>query len=163
MFRNNLKGGATSRLGGLAAAVFIAGVLVACAPLYPAGPEEISTDNPSVTYKYSSDQELLAARQEAAGFCSRYQATVAQPGGLISNQDGTYSVTFDCVPLGVADSAVGVSPSAVPMTYTYRTSQELLQITENAEAVCRSHGKASTATVTTNLDGSKTATFECVP
>jgi len=49
------------------------------------------------------------------------------------------------------------------MTYTYRTTQELLHASQDAEAMCMRYGRRSSATITTNADGSKTATFTCVP
>ena len=138
-------------LAGLASVLAAAGALAACAQMTPAGPEQVSSNNPSVTYNYGTDQELLAAKQKADAFCSQYQTTVPRSGSITSNPDGTKSVSFECVPV------------AAPFTYTYHTSQELLMGSRDADAYCLKFGKRSNATITTNPDGSKTATFQCVP
>lgn len=153
----------TRAAGGFASAVLAAAVLVACAPLEPRGPEQVHANNPSVTYTYKSDQELLLASDKAATYCKQYQTTVPRSGPVTSNADGTYSVVFECVPVTAPGPTVAATPSALPVTYTYRTSQELLQASQDAETMCMRFGKRSSATITTNADGSKTATFTCVP
>ncbi len=56
------------------AAILAAGVLLtACAPRYSA-PVQVQASNPTVTYEYRNDQELLQANQNAAGFCNQYQS-----------------------------------------------------------------------------------------
>lgn len=150
-------------LAGLASVLAAAGALAACAQMTPAGPEQVSSNNPSVTYNYGTDQELLAAKQKADAFCSRYQTTAPRAGSMTSNPDGTKSVSFECVPVASAPPAVAMAQPTAPFTYTYHTSQELLMGSRDADAYCLKYGKRSNATITTNRDGSKTATFQCVP
>jgi hypothetical protein len=161
MITKKSKGRNSLTMGSLASALVAAGALAACAPIYPAGPEQVYSNNPSVTYNYSTDQELLLAKQKADAYCSQYQTTVARSGSITSNSDGTNSVSFECVPIAAAP--VAMAPAAAPFTYTYRTSQELLMGSQNADAYCLKYGKRSNATILNNPDGSKTATFQCVP
>lgn len=149
--------------GGLLGAAIVAGALGACAPLHPPGPEQTYSRNPAVTYTYSTDEQLLQATQKAAAYCEQYETTAPKSGPITANPDGTNSISFECVPIKAPGPTVAAAPSAVPMTYTYRTSHELLTASQNAEATCMRYGKRSTATITTNPDGSKTATFTCVP
>jgi hypothetical protein len=149
--------------GGLLSAVIAASALVACAPMHPLGPEQVYANNPGVTYSYSTDEQLLEANQKAAAYCHQYQTTIPRAGGITTNPDGTYSISFECVPVTAPGPTVAMTPSTLPMTYTYRTTQELLHASQDAEAMCMRYGKRSNATITTNTDGSKTATFTCVP
>jgi hypothetical protein len=71
-----------------------AGVLASCAPGNRA-PETVSSQNPSVTYKYRGDQELLRANQQATSFCNN--TTTPRTVNLTSNTDGTSTVIFECV------------------------------------------------------------------
>jgi len=154
----------TSRgMGGITGAAVLAAALAACAPVYSNGPEQVSSTNPSVTYNYQADHELLEATQKAATYCSQYQSTVAKSGPITGNGDGTYSVSFECVPVAPGRAVAVAPPPARPMTYTYYNAQELLRASDQAELNCMKIGKQSSATITTNPDGSKTATFHCVP
>lgn len=149
--------------GGIAGAAAVAIALAACAPVRSTGPEQVHSTNPSVTYNYQTDHELLEATQQAATYCSQYQSTVAKSGPITSNGDGTYSVSFECVPIAPGRAVAVAPPPARPMTYTYYNAQELLRASDQAELNCMKIGKQSSATITTNPDGSKTATFRCVP
>jgi len=168
MIVTTLTGGPMFRFAGLfksgvLGAVLAAGVLAGCAPLYPPGPQQVYANNPGVTYSYSTDEQLLEANRKAAAYCHQYQTTIPRAGGITTNPDGSYSVSFECVPVSAPGATVAMTPPALPMTYTYRTTQELLQASQNADATCMHYGKRSNATITTNADGSKTATFTCVP
>lgn len=168
MMTKKSNGARASRVCGVAGALLAAGALAACGPIHSAGPEQVYANNPSVTYTYSNDQELLMAGDRASAFCSQYQARSLRSGTITSNPDGTNSVVFECVPLASAPApavamAAPVAPAATPMTYSYSTSQELLQASQNAESYCLRLGKRSSATVTTNPNGSKAASFHCVP
>src|SRR3546814_16915757 len=55
-----------------AAALLAAGALASCAPLEKP-PEAVAASNPTVTYNYEGDEQLLAASQKASVFCSQYQ------------------------------------------------------------------------------------------
>jgi hypothetical protein len=163
MISKKSNGTASFSIRGVACAIAAAGALAACAPMYSTGPEQVYANNPSVTYNYSTDQDLLVAGQKATAFCSQYQSTVARSGAIGSNPDGTNSVSFECVPMNAPAPTVAMVPPAAPMAYTYRTSQELLTASQNADAYCFKYGRRSAANIATNMDGSKTATFQCVP
>ena len=161
MIENNAKRSAVSAVRCMAIGVLSAAALAACASSGPSQPQRVSSENPKVTYKYDSDQELLGASEQAAEFCRQYAGTTPQPGPIVDNNDGSESVVFECVPVGGTSSTAAAS--LPPMTYTYRTSQELLQVSQSAESVCNEMGKHATATIETNVDGTKTVTFKCTP
>jgi hypothetical protein len=76
-------------------AILLAGLAVtACAPRYSA-PVQVAASNPTVTYQYRNDGDLLQANQNAVGFCGQYQASPRQlrfgegPNGRI--------VEFECI------------------------------------------------------------------
>jgi hypothetical protein len=149
---------------GLACAMLASTALAACGTIYSSGPQQVHANNPSVTYSYSNDQELLLATDKASTFCSQYQSTTLRSGTIMSNPDGTNSVVFECVPLNPTATTVAMAPvPTAPMTYRYMTAQELLTASQNAEAYCMRYGKRSNAAITSNADGSKTASFQCVP
>lgn len=155
---------------GIVAATVVS-VLASCAPANRA-PETVAARNPSVTYKYRGDQELLRANQQAAVFCNQY-GTVPQTINLINNPDGTNTVNFECVkgtPVTVVSPAPAlpaVMPGAVNpgLSYTYRSERELLDASRRADSYCIQYGQrmVSTSSIVSNVDGSRTATFQCGP
>ena len=162
MIPRKSKRGGDAPACALTGALIAAAALAACGPIYSNGPQQVYAANPSVTYNYSTDQELLQAGDRASVFCSQYQARTMRSGTISQNPDGTNSVSFECVPVAAPAGSVAAVPPAVPMTYNYTTSQQLLTASQNAEAYCLKQGRRSTATVTTNPDGTKSATFQCV-
>jgi len=146
----------TSRIrAGLAGAALIAATgLVACAaPQQPA--TAVAASNPTVSYTYRGDEQLVEASTKASAYCTRFQTT---PHAISNTEapDGTRTVVFECVKPGSA-AVAGTS-----MTYTYRTDAELLEAARNAETYCASRGpRATSASIVHNGDGSKTATFRC--
>lgn len=139
------------------AAVVLAGlVAVACAPLH-SSPEQVRASNPSVTYKYSSDQELVQANQRAAKFCNRYQS-IPGAANLAKDSDGSQIVVFECVETS-ATSQEQYNPN---LTYNYRTDQELLDASRNAQIYCMNNGSQQLiSNIVTNENGTKTVTFQC--
>jgi len=150
-----LRKGALAALcaGGLAA-------IAACAP-FVQEPQATQASNPTVTYRYQGDQELIAANQKAQAFCTRYNA-VPRAANIVSNTDGTNSAHFECVPSAQATAAL---PQPNPsMTYTVRSDQELLQASQSASIYCSNQGRrAVTSNISPNGDGSRTVTFQCTP
>src|SRR3990172_11565714 len=143
--------------GNVRAAAVLAGLIVAsCGPEF-SSPEEVQTSNPSVTYKYRSDQELVQANASAATFCNRYQS-VPRTANFATDPDGSRLVIFECVP-----------PSGAPplqynanFPHNYRTDPELLHLSRNAQTYCRNSGSQQViSNIVTNSDGSKTITFRC--
>ena len=55
-----------------AVALFAAGALAACTT-FPSSQQPVQSSNPSVTYNYRTDQELIEVNQRATTYCSQYQ------------------------------------------------------------------------------------------
>lgn len=139
-----------------AAAVLAGLVAAACAPLH-SSPEQVRASNPSVTYKYSSDQELVQANQRAAKFCNRYQS-VPGAANFAKDPDGSRIVVFECV----ETSATSQEQYNSNLTYNYRTDQELLDASRNAQIYCMNNGSQQLiSNIVTNANGTKTVTFQC--
>jgi hypothetical protein len=143
-----------TRVGSLAAlAMFMAS---ACEP-YSSSPKQIEASNPTVTYKYHSDDELIQTNQLAATFCDRYQS-VPQPVSFGTDASGERIVVFECT----AGSAAGRPYSNSDLTYTYRTDKELMDVSRNARAYCMNTGSSEVVSnVVSNGNGTKTVTFQC--
>lgn len=144
----------------IVAAVTIATVLplMACVPQY-GSPQQVQSTNPSVTYRYATDQDLLQVNQTAVGFCDQYRA-VPRASRFTTASDGSKIVVFDCVQTTMAG---GQSPQFNPnMAYSYRTDQELLEASRSAQIYCMNNGAPQVlSSITTNPDGTRTATFRC--
>ncbi len=130
----------------------------ACVPQYSM-PQQVQSSNPSVTYTYHTDQDLVQTNQTAATYCSRYQS-VPRAANFTTNGDGSKSVVFECVP---SATQVVMAPKFSPnVAYSYRTDQDLLDAQRNAQTYCMNNGaRQVTSNIVTNVDGSKTATFQC--
>jgi hypothetical protein len=141
-----------------AVALFAAGALAACAT-FPSSQQPVQSSNPSVTYNYRTDQELIEANQRATTYCSQYQ-TAPRTANVTNNPDGSKAVLFECVRTTLPAPA----PPTPSQSYTYRTDQELLQVSQTAGAYCRTYGsQPMTSNIVTNPDGTKTVTFQCGP
>jgi len=153
-----------SKIALVALATVAAGTLAACAG--SPGPRQVRAENPSITYTYRTDQDLVQASQNAANYCAQYQS-VQRTSRITNNPDGTNTVIFDCVKMTTTVAAPVPTPVPVPatpgMTYTYRTDQELLDASRNAEAYCMRYGTPMTSSIMTNPNGTKTVTFQCGP
>jgi len=90
------------------AAILLAGMAVtACAPVHTR-PVAVAASNPTITYVYHNDGELLQANDQAAGYCAQYQSG---PHLVRYDQgpDGRIAV-FECVqggPVGAGPVAAG--------------------------------------------------------
>lgn len=143
------------------AATVLAGLMVAsCAPQY-SSPQQVQASNPSVTYKYHSDQELLEVNQSATTFCNQYRAS-PRPASFANAPDGSKVVIFECVQ---TTTQMAPSPQFNPnLTYNYRTDQELLDASRNAQIYCMNNGsQQAVSNIVTNTDGTRTVRFQCSP
>ena len=140
-----------------AVALFAAGALAACAT-FPSSQQPVQSSNPSVTYNYRTDRELLQANQNGTTYCSQYQ-TVPRTVSLTNNPDGSKAVLFECVRTTLPAPA----PTPPSQSYTYRTDQELVQASQTASASCPKPSSPMTSSIATNSDGTKTVTFQCGP
>lgn len=133
-------------------------------------PQQVNVSNPSVTYKYRTDTELMQANDRAASYCSTYQS-VHRTSTFGTDPDGSKRVVFDCVkPVVVAPgttvvtttqpAVVAVAPT--PLTSTYMSDAELLDASRNAQTYCAARGSNQVmSNITTNMNGSRTVTFQC--
>ena len=138
-----------------ALAAFAVLMASACAPY--SSPRQIEATNPTVTYKYHSDDELIQTNRLAATFCDRYQS-VAQPVSFSADASGDRVVVFECA----ASSVSHRSFSNSDLTYTYRTDRELMDVSRNARAYCMNSGSSQVVSnIVSNGDGTKTVTFQC--
>ena len=118
------------RVGVWAVALLAAGTLASCAQ-FPSSQQPVQSSNPSVTYNYRTDQELLQANQNATTYCSPYQ-TAPRTSSITNNADGSKAVRFECVRTTLPTPA----PTTPSQSYTYRTDQELVQASQTASAYC---------------------------
>ncbi len=150
-------------LNSLLALTLTAVVAASCTPPYSA-PEQIQSSSPKVSYKYHNDQELAQANQNAGAFCSQYQS-VPRTLNLTSEMDGSKAVAYECVkavPQYVP--AATVQAPYYNSSYTYRSDQELADAMRNAQTYCMNNGAQQVnSNITSNMDGSRTVTFQCSP
>ncbi len=131
-----------------AVALFAAGAFAACAT-FPSSQQPVQSSNPSVTYNYRTDRELLQANQNGTTYCSQYQ-TVPRTVSLTNNPDGSKAVLFECVRTAVP------APAPIPpsQSYSYRTDQELVQASQTASAYCPKYSSQPIADAITKPVGS---------
>jgi hypothetical protein len=136
-------------------------LLVASCAQTSTSPEQIQSSNPSVTYNYHNDQELLQVDQSATTYCSQYQG-LPQAVSFTPDQNGGNDVVFQCSPATTQETPqVQANPN---LTYTYGNDTELLNASRNAQVYCRNNGSSQVSSnITTNPDGTKTVTFQCSP
>ncbi len=143
-----------------AAAALTAAALASCT-LPSQAPTQVQASNPRVTYKYNSDDALVQANQNASAFCGQYQA-LPRTVSLSTDTDGSKAVVFECAPRQPTMASVPSMPANAPLAYNFRTDQELLDASRNAQNYCASMGSPRmSSTVTTNAAGGKTVAFQC--
>jgi hypothetical protein len=142
-----------------ATAVLATVAVAACAS--PHSLQQVKTSNPSVTYEYRGDQELLEAQQNAVTFCNQY-GSAPRPARFTSGSNGeSNNVVFDCDP-NLRTSAPAQQAFDPNLTYSYRTDQELLDASWNAQTYCMDNGsQRAVSNIRTNTDGSRIAMFQC--
>jgi len=122
----------------------------------PHEPQTVAASNPTVTYKYHGDQELLQANQNAVTYCNQYKS-VPRTLRIERGDDGRVAV-FECVPATSITTVQTVTPNT---PYPYRSDEELLDTSRSAQRYCTSHGGEAVETVTTGPDGSRSVTYSC--
>src|SRR5215471_10292665 len=93
-------------------AVTLLGATVAGCEPSTLPPQQVQAANPTVTYKYRGDQELVNANANANAFCTRYQG-VPRTLNLSNDSDGNRVVSFECVPAPTTTTVVTAPPAAV--------------------------------------------------
>lgn len=150
------------KLSVLTAGVVAGGLtLASCVAPRSSSPEEVATSRPSVTYKYNTDDELIQANQRAVVYCNGYNF-IPQPANFSTDPDGRKVVVFDCVvPQQVVQPVQQFNQNS---SFTYRTDQELVMSSRDAQLFCMNNGnQQAMSTIQTNMDGSRSVTFRCVP
>jgi hypothetical protein len=134
-------------------------LLVASCVQPSSSPEQVQSSNPSVTYKYHNDQELLQVNQNATTYCNQYRS-LPQATNFTPDPNGGNDVVFQCVPATKPEtSQEPVNPN---LTYNYGSDTDLLNASRNAQTYCMNNGSSQVSSnITTNTDGTKTVTFQC--
>lgn len=134
--------------------------LASCATTRSSSPVQVAASNPTVTYKYRDDDELIQANQQAIGFCQQYQALPrAQSFGHDSERNNI--VVFECAESSTFEAAPARQPNS-DLAYNFRTDQELLDVSRDAQVYCLNNGAPEmNSNIAIHSDGSKTVTFHC--
>jgi hypothetical protein len=144
------------------AAVVLATVAVAsCTSSSSHEVQQVKASNPSVTYEYLGDDELLQAQQNAVAFCNQYNAA-PRPARLTPGSSGESNhVVFECDP-SLPAAAPPQEVAGSDLTYYYRSDQELLDASRSAHAYCTDQGwQQAVPSIRTNSDGSRTVLYHC--
>ena len=120
-------------------------------------PEAVAAANPTITYKYHGEDELLQASNNASTYCSQYKA--APRTVRIERNSDPHVVVFECLPVGAVTT---VQQNFTPGTpYTYHSDEELLDSSRNARSYCVAHGGQPVETITTAPDGTRSVAYSC--
>jgi hypothetical protein len=140
---------------GIGVATALTAVLVTACSSYNT-PRQVDASNPTVSYKYHDDDELIQTNDMASAFCGRYQSI---PRSVRFTRDGNDDVVvYECV----STSRSSVSNFDPNLSYTYRTDQELLNGSQNAQAYCLKNGSSRVVShIVRNSNGTRTVTFQC--
>ena len=137
-------------VNGWTVVLLAAGAVASCGPL-PTSQQPVQSSNPSVTYNYRTDEELLQANRNATVYCNQYQ-TAPRTANITNNPDGSKAVVFECVRTALP----APSPPPPSLSYTYRTDQELVQASQTAGAYWAKYGtQPMTSTMATSSDGTR--------
>lgn len=145
---------------GIGVATALAVVLAASCSSFDNSPKQIQASNPTVTYKYHNDDELIQTNQLATDFCSRYQS-IPRAVSFANDSDHDNIVVYECSATWSGSSVQAFNPN---LSYTYRTDQELLNGSQSAQAYCSTNGSSQVVSnIVRNSNGTRTVTFQCRP
>jgi hypothetical protein len=145
------------------AVVVLAALLVSGCVAQNSAPQQVKASNPSVTYKYRGDQELLQANQNAMTFCSQYHSA-ARTSNITDSPEGGKTVVFECDAMPPTVVVAAAQPYNPNLAYAYRSDQDLFDASRNADIYCMNNGsQRAMSTVVTNPNGTKSVSFQCVP
>lgn len=127
-------------------------------------PQQVAKSNPTITYKYRNDDELIQANQRAVIFCNQHQALPQPQAESFSiDENGDKIVVFECLP--ETSSVTAATPLRQPdsdLSYNFQTDQDLLNASRDAQIYCMNNGLPEmNSNIVTHSDGSKTVTFRC--
>ena len=136
-------------------------LMTSCSTSSRSSPQQIEMSNPTVTFKYRNDDELIQANQRAITFCRDRQA-LPQTQNFSRDSNDHDIVVFECVPSLSLPSTTPIHQSGSDLTYDFRTNQELLDVSRNAQVHCLNSGSPEMdSNIVVNANGSKTVTFRC--
>jgi len=136
-------------------------MLTSCATSSRSSPQQVEMSNPTVTYKYRNDDELIQANQRAVTFCQERQSW-PQSQNFSLDSSGHNIVVFECVPSSSLPTTNSMQLSGSDIRYDFRTDQELLEVSRNAQIYCLNNGAPEMdSNIVVNSNGSKTVTFRC--
>lgn len=126
-------------------------------------PEQVAESNPTVTYKYRNDDELIQANQRAVAFCNQHQALPqARSESFSTDGDGNKLVVFECVPGTAVTTVTPLRRSNSELSYNVWTEQDLLNASRDAQVYCLNNGWSEmNSNIVTHSNNSKTVTFRC--
>lgn len=139
----------------------LTGLLIASCASTRSSPEQVAASNPTVTYEYRNDDELIQANQRAITFCDQYQALPRAQSFANAEDNRMHRVIFECVG---ANSLASAPPrqSGSDLTYSFRSDQELLDVSRDAQIYCLNSGAPQMhSNIVTHSNGSKSVTFRC--
>ena len=141
-------------------AVIAAVMMASCAATRSSSPRQVAASSPTVTYQYRNDDELIKANQRAIVFCEPYQS-LPRAQSFSNDSEHQKIVVFECV---ATLQAAPIHQSDSDLRYDYRTDQELLDLSRNAQVYCRNSGKPEMdSNIVVNSNGTRTVTFHCRP
>ena len=142
-------------------AVFAALLIASCVSTRSSSPQQVEASNPTVTYKYRNDDELIQANQRAITFCQQYPSSLPRTASFSNDSGGSRIVVFECVPT-TTFAATPLRQPNTDLTYNYRTDQQLLDASREAQVHCLNNRLPEMdSNITVNADGSKTVTYRC--
>jgi len=134
--------------------------LASCATTQRSSPVQVAASNPTVTYKYRNDDELIQANQQAMTFCDQYQA-LPRAQSFSLDADHRNVVVFECVASTQFAAPAARRPDS-DLAYNFRTDQELLDVSRDAQVYCLNSGAPEMSSdIAVHTNGSKTVTFHC--
>jgi hypothetical protein len=117
-------------------------LLVASCVQPSSSPEQVQSSNPSVTYKYHNDQELLQVNQNATTYCNQYRS-LPQATNFTPDSNGGNDVVFQCVPATAPEtSQMQVNQGNPNLTYNYVNDAQPLDASRNAKSYCMNNGSS---------------------
>jgi hypothetical protein len=123
-------------------------------------PKAVQATNPTITFQYRGDDELIRANQSAADYCAQYRS-VPQTSRFEDSRDGR-TVIFECTPTASDVPRTRVRGYDPDIPYGYRGDQDLMDAAHDAQLYCREHYQArAVSAVWVAPDGTKTTSYRC--
>jgi hypothetical protein len=139
--------------------IALAALMTASCSMTGSSPTRVEATNPSVTYEYKNDDQLIEANQRAISYCAQFES-FPRSQSFSKDAAGIGTVIFECVGTSLATASTNEPNSS--LIYNFRTDQELLDASRNAQVYCVNHGSPQmSSTIVGNSNGSKTVTFRC--